>query len=86
MRVIATEINQDLPMGDLFPLITISRVSVISDFFGGGQRRSGPQTGADLLMRIKISHEQAVFGLNQDIVVMHTVPCPTCNGSGQQNN
>ena len=34
----------------------------IFDFFGGGQRRSGPQPGADLLMRIQISLEEAVSG------------------------
>ncbi len=35
----------------------------IFDFFGGGQRRSGPRPGADLLMRIQISLEDAVSGI-----------------------
>jgi molecular chaperone DnaJ len=56
----------------------------IFDFFGGGQRRSGPQSGADLLMRIQIRLEDAVIGVDRDIEVMHTEPCPACNGSGSE--
>ena len=53
-------------------------------FFGGGQRRSGPQPGADLLMRIQIRLEDAVSGIDRDIEVMHTEPCPACSGSGSE--
>ncbi len=56
----------------------------IFDFFGGGQRRSGPQPGADLLMRIQIRLEDAVSGINRDIEVMHTEPCESCSGSGSE--
>ena len=56
----------------------------IFDFFGGGQRRSGPQPGADLLMRIQIRLEDAVSGMDREIEVMHTEPCPTCSGSGSE--
>lgn len=56
----------------------------IFDFFGGGQRRSGPQPGSDLLMRIQIRLEDAVSGVDRDIEVMHTEPCPACNGSGSE--
>ena len=56
----------------------------IFDFFGGGQRRSGPQPGADLLMRIQIRLEDAVSGVDRDIDVMHTEPCPACGGSGSE--
>ncbi|MFA5348018.1 MAG: molecular chaperone DnaJ [Methanoregula sp.] len=56
----------------------------IFDFFGGGQRRSGPQPGADLLMRIRIGLEDAVSGVDRDIEVMHTEPCEACNGSGSE--
>jgi molecular chaperone DnaJ len=56
----------------------------IFDFFGGGQRRSGPQSGADLLMRIQICLEEAVSGVDREIEVMHTEPCPACNGSGSE--
>jgi molecular chaperone DnaJ len=54
----------------------------IFDFFGGGQRRSGPQPGADLLMRIQVRLEEAVAGTDREIEVMHTEPCPSCSGSG----
>jgi molecular chaperone DnaJ len=56
----------------------------IFDFFGGGQRRSGPQPGADLLMRVQIRLEDAVSGIDRDIEVMHTEPCPACSGSGSE--
>ncbi len=56
----------------------------IFDFFGGGQRRSGPQPGADLLMRIQVRLEDAVAGMDREIEVMHTEPCPTCSGSGSE--
>jgi molecular chaperone DnaJ len=57
----------------------------IFDFFGGGgQRRSGPQPGADLLMRIQIRLEDAVSGLDREIEVMHSEPCPECAGSGSE--
>lgn len=57
----------------------------IFDFFGGGQRRSGPQPGADLLMRIQIRLEDAVSGIDREIEVMHTEPCAACSGSGSEN-
>ena len=37
----------------------------IFDFFGGNQRRSGPQPGADLLMRMQLTLEEAVAGLTR---------------------
>jgi len=56
----------------------------IFDFFGGGQRRSGPQAGADLLMRIQVPLESAVSGTDREIEVMHTEPCTACAGSGSE--
>ena len=56
----------------------------IFDFFGGGNRRAGPQPGADLLTRISIPLEDAVAGTDRDIEVMHTEPCPACAGSGSE--
>lgn len=55
----------------------------IFDFFGGGGRRqSGPREGDDLLMRIQITLEEAVFGTQKEIEVMHTESCPDCDGTG----
>jgi molecular chaperone DnaJ len=56
----------------------------IFDFFGGGQRRAGPQQGADLLTRLSIPLEDAVSGTDRDIEVMHSEPCPSCAGSGSE--
>jgi molecular chaperone DnaJ len=56
----------------------------IFDFFGGGQRRSGPQPGSDLLMRLQIRLEDAVSGIDREIEVMHTEPCTACSGSGSE--
>ena len=56
----------------------------IFDFFGGGQRRGGPQPGADLLMRLTVPLEDAVAGAHRDIEVMHTEPCPACAGTGSE--
>ncbi len=53
-----------------------------SFFGGGGGRRAGPQQGDDLLMRIQITLEDAVFGAQKEIEVMHTEQCSTCNGTG----
>ncbi len=55
----------------------------IFDFFGGGGRRqSGPREGDDLLMRIQITLEEAVFGTQKEIEVMHKESCPECDGTG----
>lgn len=56
----------------------------IFDFFGGGHRRTGPQPGADLLMRMTIPLEDAVTGTSREIEVMHTEPCPKCDGTGSE--
>lgn len=56
----------------------------IFDFFGGAQRRSGPQPGADLLMRIQVNLEDTVAGSDRDIEVTHTEACHACNGSGSE--
>jgi len=55
----------------------------IFDFFGGGGRKqSGPREGDDLLMRIQITLEEAVFGVQKEIEVMHMESCPECDGTG----
>lgn len=57
---------------------------IFDSFFGGGGggRRAGPRQGDDLLMRIQISLEDAVFGAQKEIEVMHTEQCPDCDGTG----
>lgn len=58
----------------------------IFDFFGGGgSRRSGPQPGSDLIMRMQITLENAVSGIDREIEVNHNEPCPKCDGTGSEN-
>ncbi|MDD5048808.1 MAG: molecular chaperone DnaJ, partial [Methanoregulaceae archaeon] len=59
----------------------------IFDFFGGGfgsRGYSGPQAGNDLLMKVQISLEDAVFGTDRDIELAHTEACPSCDGTGSE--
>jgi len=56
----------------------------IFDFFGGGQRRSGPRAGDDVLMRMQLSLEEAVAGTDKEIDVLHSEACPSCAGSGSE--
>ncbi|NYT06568.1 MAG: molecular chaperone DnaJ [Methanomicrobiales archaeon] len=54
---------------------------IFETFFGGGRSR-GPQRGSDLLMRVQITLQDAVFGTERDIEVYHTEPCTACDGTG----
>ncbi|MDD4300051.1 MAG: DnaJ C-terminal domain-containing protein, partial [Methanomicrobium sp.] len=62
---------------------------IFDAFFGGagGARRGprGPQPGADLLMRMQITLKDASLGTSRDVDVMHTEPCPECEGTGSKN-
>lgn len=50
--------------------------------FGGGQRRNGPQRGADVRQVIDITFEEAAFGCKKNITINRQENCPTCGGSG----
>ncbi|MDD2619314.1 MAG: molecular chaperone DnaJ [Syntrophomonadaceae bacterium] len=63
--------------GDLFDLI-------FGNAAGGQRRRSGPQRGADRELRLDISFEDAVFGLEKEIELPRMEGCTKCNGSGAQ--
>ncbi|MDA8227053.1 MAG: molecular chaperone DnaJ [Desulfitobacterium hafniense] len=54
-------------------------------FFGGGmggQRRNGPQRGADLRYDMTVSFEEAAFGIEKEIEIPRHENCPDCQGSG----
>lgn len=54
-----------------------------SSFGGFGSRgRNHAQRGEDLLMRIKLTFEEAVYGCKKDIKVNVTDTCDNCNGVG----
>lgn len=55
-------------------------------FFGGagGQRRRGPQRGADREVRLDINFEDAVFGAEKEMELMRVEGCDKCGGSGAE--
>ncbi len=54
--------------------------------FGNGRSRSrnAPRRGADLSSRIKLTFEEAVFGVEKEIEIVRDEKCATCNGSGAE--
>lgn len=53
--------------------------------FGGmGSRRTrnGPRRGADLSSRIKLTFEEAAFGVEKEVQITRDEKCETCQGSG----
>jgi molecular chaperone DnaJ len=50
--------------------------------FGGGQRRSGPQRGADLRYDLEIPFEQSAKGVETHIQIPRHETCETCKGNG----
>lgn len=56
---------------------------IFETFFGGGQRgpRSRAERGQDALLRVELSFEEAIFGVEKSIPVDTAVLCDTCNGS-----
>jgi molecular chaperone DnaJ len=62
------------PFGDIF-----------ETFFGGGARTRGrraPSRGADLETSIEIEFEEAVFGVEKEVVVDRLEECEDCGGAG----
>jgi molecular chaperone DnaJ len=57
---------------------------IFDSFFGGGttQRRNGPIRGADLRMELRITFEEAAFGVTKEVRLNKDVTCKTCSGSG----
>jgi molecular chaperone DnaJ len=55
---------------------------VFGDFFGRGQRSSGPARGQDLRYDLEITLEQAYAGAEVEVKVPAAMACETCKGSG----
>ncbi len=58
---------------------------IFGDFFGGGSRRranNGPMKGANLRTSVRITFEEAVFGVEKEIELTLKDDCHTCHGSG----
>jgi molecular chaperone DnaJ len=55
----------------------------LGDIFGfGGNRRAGPQRGADLRYDLEIKFEQAAKGVETNIQIPRHESCETCKGNG----
>ncbi len=56
----------------------------LDDIFagGGGQRRRGPERGADLRYDMEITLEQAFAGADKEITIPSAIICEPCNGVG----
>lgn len=50
--------------------------------FGGGRSRNSARRGDDMLMHIRLTFEEAVYGCKKDIKVNVTENCDECNGKG----
>lgn len=51
-------------------------------FHGGGQASQGPERGSDLLYKITLTLEEAVFGVKKQIKLTTLAACDECNGTG----
>jgi len=49
---------------------------------GGRRVRNAPRRGADLSSRVKLTFEEAAFGVEKEIQITRDEQCQTCNGSG----
>lgn len=58
---------------------------IFGDFFGGGSRSSrsnGPMKGANLRTSVRITFEEAVFGVEKELDLNLKDTCKSCNGTG----
>ncbi len=56
---------------------------IFESFFGGASRpRNGPVRGSDLRMELRITFEEAAFGVNKEVHLNKEVVCDACGGSG----
>ena len=67
-----------MDMGDIFG-------DIFGDFFGGGRSRggnAGPSKGANIRTSVRITFEEACFGVEKEIELNLKDECETCHGSG----
>ncbi len=61
---------------------------IFDAFFGGGQRggrrRRGPARGADLRFNMRLTFEEAVFGVEREIEFQRQERCTRCAGKGAE--
>lgn len=58
----------------------------IFDMFGGGyssgRKRNRPQKGADIKTEVKLTFEEAAFGIDKEIEIFRHEECESCKGTG----
>ena len=67
-----------MDMGDIFG-------DIFGDFFGGGRSSSqsnGPMKGQNIRTSVRITFEEACFGVDKEIDVTLKEECATCHGTG----
>ena len=67
-----------MDMGDIFG-------DLFGDLFGGGSRRrnpNAPQRGANVHTRVRVTFEEAAFGVDKEIDITLKDSCTTCHGTG----
>ncbi|HEU5317987.1 MAG TPA: molecular chaperone DnaJ [Chloroflexota bacterium] len=67
---------EGFPFGDIGDLF--------ESFFGANVGRRGPARGNDLRVRIDLTFEEAVFGVDKDVQIPRNETCIICGGSGAQ--
>lgn len=58
---------------------------IFGDFFGGGRKgrgSNGPMKGANIRTSVRITFEEAVFGVEKEIELTLKDDCKTCHGTG----
>lgn len=60
---------------------------IFDSFFGGGfsnnrRRKGGPEKGADMEVTLKLTFEEAVFGVEKEVSINRHENCETCSGTG----
>src|SRR4030088_375326 len=56
-------------------------------FFGAaaaGRARSGPRRGDDLRLDLRLTFEEAVFGVERELTIPRAEPCSACQGTGAE--
>jgi molecular chaperone DnaJ len=63
---------------------------IFDSFFGGGfsgssrRRNNAPERGSDIEVSLKLTFEEAVFGVEKEISIHRHETCETCHGNGSK--
>ena len=64
---------------------------ILGSMFGGGfssgfkQAKNGPIKGSDLRYNMRLTFEEAVFGVKKEISISRNEECKSCHGTGSKN-